>query len=103
MLSSSRPDERLAHDVLGERAEHFQLGRGLFGQIEAIGAPVGRVVAPLDETRGAQFVDEAGERDRRESSASASSLCFTPSQRCSRTSTAHWARVVPTSRARWSE
>ena len=29
-------------------------------------APVGRIVAPLDEAGGGQFVDQAAERDRRE-------------------------------------
>ena len=31
-----------------------------------MGAAIGGVVAPLDEARGGQFVDQAAERDRRE-------------------------------------
>ena len=31
-----------------------------------MGAPVGRIVAPLDEAGGGQLVDQAAERDRRE-------------------------------------
>ena len=58
--------QRAAHQVLGERAQILQRRRGFFSEIEPVGAPVGRIVAPLDEAGGRQLVDQPPERDRRE-------------------------------------
>ncbi len=58
--------QRARHHVLGQRPEGTQRRRCLFGQIETMGPTVGRVVASLDETGRGQLVDEAAERDRRE-------------------------------------
>ena len=65
-MASVEVRKRLAHDVLRQSAEDLQLRRGLFRQIEAVGAPVGRVVATLDQAGRSELVDKAAERDRRE-------------------------------------
>ncbi len=58
--------QRPAHDVLRQSAEGAERRRGLLRQIEAMRAPVGRVVAALDEAGRGQLVDQAAEGDRRE-------------------------------------
>ena len=58
--------QRTAHQVLGERPQIPQSRRGFFSEIETVGAAVGRIVAPLDEAGGGQFVDQPPECDRRE-------------------------------------
>ena len=55
-----------SHQVLGEGAEADERRSRLFGEIEAMGASVRRIVAPLDQAGDGQFVDQAAERDRRE-------------------------------------
>ena len=58
--------QRAAHQVLGQRSQIPQRRRGFFSEVETVGAPVGRIVAPLDEAGRGQFVDQPPERDRRE-------------------------------------
>ena len=58
--------ERPAHHVLGQGAERAQRRRRLLGEIEPMRAPVGRIVAPLDQTGRGQLVDQAAEGDRRD-------------------------------------
>ncbi len=55
-----------AHQVLGEGSEVSQRRRSLFGEVKTVGAPIGCVVAALDEPGGGQFVDEPSKRDRGE-------------------------------------
>ena len=59
-------DQRARHHRLAEVVEPLKRRRRLVGQEEAIGAPVGGVVAPLDEAGSGQLVDQAREGDRRE-------------------------------------
>ena len=69
-MASDRPfveaRQRPAHQVLGERAQVSQRGGCFLGEVEAVGAPVGCVVATLDEAGRGQLVDQPPERDRRE-------------------------------------
>jgi hypothetical protein len=44
--------QRTAHQVLGERPQIPQSRRGLFSEIETVGAAVGRIVPALDEAGG---------------------------------------------------
>ena len=66
IVLSSTPDSARPMTSSASVASCFERRRGFLGQIEAVGAPVGRVVTPLDQARDGQFVDQAAEGDRRE-------------------------------------
>ena len=60
---SSSPSSASPMISSAERAELFERRRGLFGEVEAMDAPVVRVGTPLDETGGVELVDEARDGD----------------------------------------
>src|SRR5271154_6309760 len=58
--------QRASHQILCERSQLLQGWRSFFSQIKTVGAPVGCIVASLDEAGGGQFVEQPPNCDRRE-------------------------------------